>query len=82
MIDELDSAAQALGAAHAAGGDAAAVRQAQYSIRCAFCNHLHESDFWEEVESGIMLCRDAAPGWRRGDLEHYSSAEASLEAGP
>lgn len=80
MSDELDSAAQALGAAHAAG--AAAPRPAQYEVRCVFCNHMHISDYWDEIESGIMQCREGAPGWRRGELEYYDEGRTIQDCGP
>ena len=42
-----------------------------YEVRCIFCALIHRSEFWEEVENGIMRCRETAPGYKRGDLRDF-----------
>lgn len=39
-----------------------------YEIRCIFCKHIHRSEFFDEVEDGILECRDRAEEWRKGRL--------------
>lgn len=41
----------------------------EYVVKCYFCHHEHVSPYWDEIEEGIMACRELSPGWRQGKLD-------------
>jgi hypothetical protein len=53
-----------------------------YEIRCIFCKTIHRSEFFDEIEESILLCRDRASDWQRGLLKDfpYDTAPVKLEA--
>ena len=39
-----------------------------YEVHCIFCRRTHRSEFFDEIEDGILACRETAPEWKRGDM--------------
>lgn len=42
-----------------------------FVVRCLFCKREHRSFYWDELEAGIMACRDQAPEWQKGLLADF-----------
>ena len=53
-----------------------------YEVRCIFCKSLHRSEWFDEIEEGILACRDRAADWQRGLLKDFpnDTAPVKLEA--
>ena len=50
-----------------------------YQIRCAWCKLIHTSDFYDEIEESILLCRDRSPEWAKGTLATWTDPQIILQ---
>lgn len=42
---------------------------------CGICNKTHESEYEDDLEAGLMACRDRGSPRARGDLDAYADGE-------
>lgn len=45
-----------------------------FTVRCYYCKREHLSEFWDELEDGLLKCRDEAPHWQKGLLSEFEES--------
>lgn len=50
-----------------------------YEVRCVWCKEVHRSEFYDEIEDGILLCRDRSPEWAKGTLAKWTDPQIILQ---
>jgi hypothetical protein len=54
----------------------------EFLVRCIFCKNIHRSEFFDEIEEGILRCRDVASDFQKGLLRDFphDTTPVKLEA--